>query len=61
VRRFTPESGIPSFPRQNVTPAASKPGRESSTGTHTPHRPFRSARVPAFAGTTPGNGPVDGL
>jgi hypothetical protein len=37
-----------------VTLAASKPGRESSTGAGTPHHPSKALWVSACAGTTPG-------
>src|SRR5262245_14815129 len=43
VRRFVSETGNPSFPRKNVTPAASKQGQPSMTGFGTAPEPLKSA------------------
>jgi hypothetical protein len=50
VHRFTSATAIPSFLRKNVNPADSEPGRESSTSTGTPHRPFKNALGSRFRG-----------
>ena len=60
MHRFTSESGIPSCPRKNVTPAASKPGAGIQYWyRHATRAPSKALWVSAFAGTTQGNGPVD--